>query len=83
MPCLVEAGFAGTIAPHSPSIMPCPLPRYRNAARSMDYGELSHVLSFDQDGHQSTSRGRTAIRNGPCMIGAHAAQNLAGSMVDF
>ena len=26
---------------------------------------------------------RAAIRNGPCMIGAHAAQNLAGSMVDF
>jgi hypothetical protein len=24
-----------------------------------------------------------AIRNGPCMIGARAAENLAGSMVDF
>jgi hypothetical protein len=69
-------GFAGTIAPQKSIDRACH-PVARERAR--------RVLSFEQDGQswpQARFVNRAAIRNGPCMIGAHAAQNLAASMVD-
>jgi hypothetical protein len=37
----------------------------------------------EQGCRMGTTTFMAAIRNGPCMIGTHEAQNLAGSMVDF